>query len=131
MKTLLAVLCGDARIDSDGNVSCDTIFRHISVPSFPYQHPRIVLAYSLDVTSDLYLKRLHVRGDLIDEDGNVLDRVIQETIIITGMIGNPNTHSFTLQILNLSFPTAGVYALALIGDDGILAELDLTLRLMG
>ena len=90
----------------------------------------MVLAFSLDVTVENFMKRLHVRGDLINQDGDVMDRVINETIVITGMIGNPNTQSFTVEMLNLTFPTPGEYQLSLFGDDGILAELDLTLGLM-
>ncbi len=130
MKSLFAVICHDARIDASGNPSCDTIFRAISVGSFPYRHPRMMLVGRFEVVPDDLQDRMHIWADLINADGVVLNRVIDDPNMKVGQGYNSNTITFVAEMLNLTFPSPGEYRFSIFGDGVILAELDLTLGLM-
>ena len=91
----------------------------------------MVMACSFDINLANKLEPVHIWADLIDADGRVLARVVNYRCLMAGMWGNPNTFSFTVEMLNLTFPKPGDYRFSIFIEGAIAAELGLTLGLMG
>ena len=130
MRFVLAVLCHDGMVGDDGNLSLTTIFSRINCGSFPHIHPRMVLACSLAIPPASKLESVHISADLIDPDGRVLNRIMNDARILVGTLDDLDTFSFTTELLNLIFPDSGDYQISIFIDDILAHAVHLSLRPM-
>lgn len=128
MKFSLAVLCEDAWLESDGNLSLTRVIGRINCISFPHLHPKMVLACALSVPSLMKPERIHIYIDLLDPDARTLARVMDDPDILVGGSNDSHSFSFTIELLNVEFPAEGNYQFSIYLNDGLAYEVPIVIR---
>jgi hypothetical protein len=128
VKFSLAVLCEDAWLEGDGNLSLTRVFSRINCGSFPHVHPRMVLACTLSVPPLSQSVRVHIFTELVDSDGRTLARVMDDPEVLVGESDDSHSFSFTMELLNLAFPAEGNYQFSIFMNGSLAQEVPLAIR---
>lgn len=114
----LAVLCADAKVEDDHTLSVSHMFRVVWTPVFPFVHPSMALACSLEVPASMVNERVLIQGHLIDPEGHTHALVCQYSCLLVTSAPTVPVLNFVMPLRNVSFPVPGDYMLEL-SIDGI------------
>ena len=129
MSSIMAAMCEDARVDSNGRMSLTGIFHTVEANHFPCVHPRMFLGCSIPITLANHLERWLVQVDLINPDGKHLARVVNDSRLMVGYQSEPAWFDFTAEVKNLTFPLPGDYQFSILINGTLAQSVDLHLKL--
>lgn len=131
MKVVLAVLANSANVSTEGNLNILGAFDSIPAPSFPAQHPSMVLAFRIRGEYEDQFTAHTIKITLLDADSNQYWQAVAE--IKMGDV-KPGQFAHNNQILTfrgLVFPRDGRYRFAIeIGEGDTVERADVVFQLV-
>lgn len=109
MELLLALVCDDARPDSEGKLDVHGVFNDLFAPGFPARQDRMVLVVAMEWDRD-DRGRFQFRADLVDPEGNTALTVEGETDVDRRPPDRPPARTrLVLPLEDVVFPVPGRY----------------------
>ena len=85
-------------------------------PAFPLRHPHLALVCGLSVTTPEFGAEHEIQFVLLTPDGKQLSNATAKVLASGSNDGRDSILTFSLDLWNLSFPTAGDYSIRILVD---------------
>lgn len=122
MQVKYAFFCDAANVDASGKLNVLGVFQNVQASQFPYTHPKMTFVAGIESRISEAGKH-QIKIVFIDEDGkNVLPPL---TGVFETSPGQLNSN-FLLDLVNISFPKAGVYMADIVVDNNSIRSESIT-----
>lgn len=98
-------------------------------PKFPLRHPHLALVCGLSVTTPEFGAEHEIQFVLLTPDGKQLSNATAKVLASGSNDGRDSILTFSLDLWNLSFPTAGDYSIRILVDGSERKRLPLVVEL--